>query len=199
MFFMFSAKIKNLEKKLKKMHYDPPKTGINAHPEHREFLKNFWDYHVAVVVENSDRMAKKEKADKDIVHVGALMHDIGFFYSRKNHDLAGAPVVYQMLVKEKFDKKFARAVSNIAFCHRCKRIKPKTLEEKIVVTSDAIAHFSPAYYLGLSVIANEDYRGLTKNNLKKLIKDFNDKIFFETEKKKFKKAVKAFKKIFREK
>ena len=196
---MSSAKIKELEKELKKLHFNPPKTGINADPRRREFLKNFWDYHVMTVAETSQKMAAKYGGDKDIIYIGAIMHDIGFLYSKQKHDVVGAVKSYNMLVKKGFSKKISRAVSNIALCHRCKAELPKTMEEKIVTSADAIAHFSPAYYLGLAVIANEDYKDLAKNNLKKLIKDYNHKIFFEAEKKKFKKAVKAFKKIFREK
>jgi len=196
---MLNTKIKELEKELKKLHYDPPKTGINADPQRREFLKNFWDHHVLAVKEASQKMVVKYGGDKDIVYIGAIMHDIGFLYSKQKHDVVGAVKSYNMLVKNGFSKKMARAVSNIALCHRCKAELPKTIEEKIVASADAIAHFSPAYYLGLAVIANEDYKDLAKNNFRKLISDYNNKIFFEAEKKKFKKAVKAFKKIFREK
>lgn len=196
---MTNAKIKNLEMAIKKLHHDPPKTGINADPRRREFLKNFWDYHVVTVIEASQKMAVKYGGDKDIAYIGALMHDIGFIYSMKNHDVVGAAKAYDILSKKGFSKKIARAVSNIALCHRCKAELPETIEEKIVATADAIAHFSPAYYLGLAVIANEDYKDLAKNNLKKLIKDYNNKIFFEAEKKKFKRVAKAFKKIFRKK
>jgi putative nucleotidyltransferase with HDIG domain len=196
---MSSVKIKELEKELKKLHYDPPKSELNAEPRRREFLKNFWDYHVMAVAEASRKMAVKYGGDKDIVYIGALMHDIGFVYSKQKHDVVGAVKAYNMLVKKRFSKKIARAVSNIAFCHRCKKEFPTTIEEKIVASADAIAHFSPAYYLGLAVIANEDYKDLTKNNFKKLIQDYNNKIFFESEKKKFKRVVKAFKKVFRKK
>ncbi|PJA86851.1 MAG: hypothetical protein CO141_02540 [Candidatus Moranbacteria bacterium CG_4_9_14_3_um_filter_42_9] len=196
---MVNAKIKQLEKAIKNIHYNPPKTGINADPKRREFLKNFWDYHVMTVAEASQKMAVKYGGDKDIIYIGAIMHDIGLVYSKQKHDLVGAVKAYNLLVKKGFGKKMARAASNIALCHRCKEEFPKTVEEKIVASADAIAHFSPAYYLGLAVIANEDYKDLAKNNLKKLIKDYNNKIFFEAEKKKFKKVVKAFKKIFREK
>jgi len=196
---MASEKIKSLEKAVRKLHYSPPKTGLNSEPRRKEFLKNFWEYHILSVVEASRIMAEKYKADKEIVHIGALMHDIGSIYSKKDHDIVGAPRAYSILMKRGFGKKMAKAVSEIALCHRCKQRNPETLEEKIVATADAIAHFSPAYYLGLSFIANEDYKGLAKNNFKKLIKDYNNKIFFEAEKKKFKKVVKAFKKIFREK
>lgn len=196
---MTSAKIKELEKELKKLYYNPPKSKLNAEPRRREFLKNFWTYHVMPVAETSRKMAIKYGGDKDIVHIGALMHDIGFIYSKQKHDVVGAVKAYNLLVKKGFSQKMARAVSNIALCHRCKQEFPETIEEKIVASADAIAHFSPAYYLGLSVIANEDYKDLVKNNFKKLIKDFDNKIFFELEKKKFKKVVKAFKKIFHEK
>lgn len=191
-------KIKELEKAIKKLHYDPPKTGVNSDPRRREFLKNFWEYHIVTVMEASQKMAAKYGGDKDIVRIGALMHDVGSIYSEKDHDIVGAPKVYSILMKRGFGKKMAKAASEIAFCHRCKQRYPETLEEKIVATADAIAHFSPAYYLGLSVIANEDYKGLAKDNFRKLIKDYNNKIFFDSEKKKFKKVVKAFKKIFRE-
>ncbi|HEX7586314.1 MAG TPA: HD domain-containing protein, partial [Patescibacteria group bacterium] len=132
---MASAKIKNLEKELKKLHYNPSKSGINANPRRREFLKNFWDYHVMQVLEASQKMAAKYGGDKDIVHIGALTHDIGFIYSKQKHDVVGAVKAYNLLVKNGFSKKMARTVSNIVLCHRCKEEFPKTIEEKIVASA----------------------------------------------------------------
>ena len=191
--------IKNLEKKIKDLYYNPPKIKSNADPKRKEFLKNFWDYHVAKVMEESMKMAEKYGGDKEVVYIGAMMHDVGFIYSKTRHSVVGAVKAYSILLKNKFGKKIAREVSNIALTHQCKHEFPNTIEEKIVATADAIAHFSPAYYLGLSVIAKEDYKDLAKKNFLKLIKDYDNKIFFETERKKFKRVMKSFKKIFREK
>jgi HD superfamily phosphodiesterase len=189
-------KMKKLEGYLKNLHHNPPKTGINRDPKSKEFLKNFWDYHIWPVMEESSRMSIQYGGDEDIIWIGAMMHDVGLVYKRKNHDILGAKIAHEILLKRGFDKKTAEKVRNIVLRHRCKKEKPETVEEKIVTTADAIAHFSPAYYLGLAVVANEDYQDLMENNFKKLVSDFENKIFFPGEKRKFKKVVGEFKKVF---
>lgn len=198
-FWNMQKKLKKLEQDLKELHYNPPKSGINRNPKRREFLRNFWDYHIMPVLEESRRMAKKYKGDENLVCIGAVVHDVGLIYSKKNHDVVGAKKVFDILLNHSFSKDTVAKASNIILCHRCKTKFPKTLEEKIVITADAIAHFSPAYYLGLAVIANEDYKGMMRNNFEKLIRDFERKIFFVPEKRKFKKVVGEFKKVFAKK
>jgi len=192
-------KLKKLEEYVKKLHYNPPKNKINGNARRQEFLKNMWDYHVWPVMESSCKMSIKYGGDEDIIWIGAMLHDVGLIYARKNHDISGAKKVYAILIKQGFDKKTANKVKNIVLCHRCKKIMPETVEEKIITTADAIAHFSPAYYLGLAAIANEDYRGLMANNFEKLVSDYEHKVFFPAEKRKLRKSANEFKKVFMKK
>ena len=192
-------KLKKLEEYVKNLHYNPPKNKLNDNLRRREFLKNLWDYHVWPVMEASCKMSIEYGGDEDIIWLGAIMHDIGLIYTRKNHDISGGKLAYEILIKQGFGKKTAEKVRDIVLRHRCRREKPETVEEKIVTTADAIAHFAPAYYLGLAAIANEDYRGLMADNFKKLVSDYENKVFFPAEKIKLKKAAGEFKKVFMQK
>lgn len=189
-------KVKKLEEYVKKLYYSPPKNKLNSNAMRREFLKNLWDYHVWPVMESSCKMSIKYGGDENIIWLGAMMHDVGLAYARKNHDVLGSKLAHGILIKRGFDKKTAEKVSKIVLCHRCRGRNPETVEEKIVTTADAIAHFSPAYYLGLATVANEDYRGLMASSFKKLVSDYENKVFFPAEKKKLKKAADEFKKFF---
>ncbi|PIP26326.1 MAG: hypothetical protein CO140_00395 [Candidatus Moranbacteria bacterium CG_4_9_14_3_um_filter_40_7] len=98
----------------------------------KKMLQDFWDHHIVSVVREARKLAKKYKANDEIVWLGALLHDVSLTIDRNHHDEKSAKIAYDMLIKEGFDKKTAQIVKNIALRHRCRKYKPQTLEEKIV-------------------------------------------------------------------
>jgi len=191
---MTKQQIEKISKKVKKLFYNPPKKNMDA--VERKLLQDFWDFHIVPVVKESRKMAKKYKADENIVWLGALLHDVSLTEDRKNHDEMSAKKAYEMMVKEGFDKKTAERVKNIALRHRCRKYHPKTLEEKIVTTADALNHFLPSFYLGIAVVASEEYALMMRKNIEKLERDYQHKIFFKDEQRLVKKRLADFKRWF---
>jgi len=191
---MNRKQIEKLAKKIKKMYYSP--AGSHIDEVKKKMLQDFWDHHIVPVVQDSRRLARKYKADENIVWLGALLHDISLIDDPKLHDEMSAKKAYEILIKEKFDKETAEKVSRIALAHRVQKFAPKTKEEKIVATADALNHFLPSFYLGIAVVAAEEYASVMKKNMEKLEKDYKTKIFFPAEEKLVKKRLADFKRWF---
>lgn len=192
---MTKQQIEKLERKVKKMYFHPEQ-GKQMDEAKKRMLQDFWTHHVAQVVKEARQLARKYKADENVVWLGALLHDISLIDDPKLHDEMSAIKAFDILIKEKFDKETAEKVRNIALTHRCKKFMPKTKEEKIVATADALNHFLPSFYLGIAVVAAEEYTTMMKKNLEKLEKDYEYKIFFPAEKKLVKKRLADFQRWF---
>jgi putative nucleotidyltransferase with HDIG domain len=188
-------KIQKLEREVKRMYCNPAK-GVTDDSVRRQMFQDFWTHHIAPVVAESKKLAKKYGGDPEVAWIGALLHDISLLDDDKLHDEMSAKKAQQMLIDRGFDKKLAEKVSNVALTHRVKKYTPKTLEEKIVTTADAMNHFMPSFYLGIAVIASAEYSDLMKKNMEKLERDYENKIFFADEKKQVKQRLKDFKRWF---
>lgn len=177
-------KIKLLEEEIRGLHYNPT---ISEHsfskkkPE--DFFHSFWDIHVKPVIEFSKQMAKKYKADKEAVWLGAILHDIARLTNEKPHDEIGSSKAYALVIKKGFSEETADKVKNIVLKHRCKKYPPETLEEKVVASADAMAHFLPPFYIWLSKYYDKTFAEIMEEIRKKIDRDYNEKIFFEDEKK----------------
>lgn len=99
--------------------------------------------HVERVYNLSEKIARSENADLDIVRISALLHDI----ARKKEDLCevechaneGSKMAQEILSKLKFDPIIIQKVSHAISCHRYKKkIKPDTLEAKILQDADRL-------------------------------------------------------------
>jgi putative nucleotidyltransferase with HDIG domain len=191
---MTKQQIEKLSKKVKKMYYAP--AGGHLDEAKKKMLQDFWDHHIVPVVQESRRLAKKYKADENIVWLGALLHDISLIEDPKLHDEMSAKKAKAILLENKFDEATAEKVSRIALTHRVKKYAPETKEERIVATADALNHFMPSFYLGIAVIASEDYAAVMKKNMEKLEKDYKNKIFFPAEERLVKKRLADFKRWF---
>jgi putative nucleotidyltransferase with HDIG domain len=181
---MNQQKIEQLEEEIKNLHYNPQ---IDKHSfseeETKEFFNTFWDIHIKPVIEYSKQMAKKYNADVDAVWLGATLHDIARLTDEEPHDEIGSEKAYQMLIEKGFDKELAEKVKGIILTHRCRKYPPETTEQKIVASADAMAHFLPPFYLWIGKYSSKNFAEIVAGNMRKIEKDYNEKIFFEDEKK----------------
>ena len=75
-----------------------------------KYKKWQWD-HVVLVRKHALKLADKVKADKKIVEVAALLHDIGRIkYKPKNHEITSAKETEKILKKLKLDEEFIKKV-----------------------------------------------------------------------------------------
>lgn len=99
-------------------------------------------YHIHPVVENACKMAKKLKADIQVVEISAYLHDITKITGeRKNHHLTGAEYAENFLSKYNLESEKIEQIKNCIKKHRgSSEFTRDTIEEKIVATADAMAH-----------------------------------------------------------
>lgn len=179
-----SEKIVQIEKEIRDLHYNPV-IGQHSFSNSRteEFYKWFWEIHVKQVIEFSKQMAVKYGADLEVVWLAAILHDIARLEDAEPHDVVGSAKAYLMLIEKGFDPALAEKVRDAIKTHRCKRFMPKTLEQKIIATADAMAHFIPPFYFWIGKYSNKSFEEVLEKYRNKLERDFNEKIFFEEEKK----------------
>lgn len=181
-----------IEELVRKMHVDAP-----GDVERKQAVLHFWHDHVQAVVELSAELAKKYHADVQLVRLAALLHDISLIENQEPHDELSATKAYYFLVSENVPEAMAQQVKNIVLRHRAKVFVPETLEEKILATADAIAHFLPQFYLSEALgVAREDFALLKKMDIEKLEKEYELKVFFDDEKKMFRQLMAEYQEQF---
>lgn len=184
--------IYKIEDEVKRMHLES-----EGNPQRKKLLEHFWKHHVVPVVAYSREMASRYGGESDVIHLGALMHDMALLEDREPHDEIGAQKAYDYLVINWVPQEVAEKVRDIVLKHRCRVYEPKTLEEKIVATADALAHFFPDFHgSGALRLAKEDHIQMKVLDIEKLEREYERKIFFEKEKELFKKVIKDFQKEF---
>ena len=109
-----------------------------------QFERAAWDFHIRSVVRLGKKLAKKLKADVEIVELAALLHDyaaVKNFKWSKEHHIYGARLAEEILTKLDYPKEKIRAVKHCIYSHRAsKQIKRKTIEAEILASADAMAH-----------------------------------------------------------
>lgn len=184
--------IYKIEEEVKRMHL-----GADGDPQRKKLLQHFWDHHVVPVTAYSREMARRYGGDLDVVHLGALLHDMALIEDAEPHDEIGAKKAYELLVINWAPCEVAEKVRDIVLKHRCRVYEPETLEEKIVATADALAHFFPNFHgSGALSLAKEDHIQMKVLDIEKLEREYERKIFFEKEKEIFKKVIKDFQREF---
>jgi len=85
----------------------------------------------------------------DVVQAGALLHDSGrVVFGCPGHHITGAIYTAFTLLRFGFSWEFTKQVVHcVASHHGNSRIKPKTLEARIVADADALSHFTEQDYL----------------------------------------------------
>jgi putative nucleotidyltransferase with HDIG domain len=180
--FYQSLDIMAIEGKVKQIHYDPPYPVIGeSRLDAKETLTMFWDFHVKPVIEITKKLAPKYKADFIACWLAAILHDIARVYDRQSHDTVGAQMAFDFLRQNGISADDAFSVQTVMVTHSCKKAKPFQLEQKILATADALAHFQHPFYLWYHSISPEPFEKLLEGNLRKINHDFHEKIFFEEE------------------
>lgn len=177
-------KIIQIENEVKALHYNPVITKHSfSELETKDFFNTFWDIHIKPVAEYCKQMAEKYQAEKEVVWLGAILHDIARLDDQEPHDEIGSEKAYKLLIDKGFDKELAEKVKGVILTHRCKKYPPTTLEQKILASADAMAHFLPPFYFWIAKYSNQSLSEMLHKNSVKIERDYNDKIFFDDEKK----------------
>jgi len=181
---MTKKKIIKLENKIKEAHLHPIISKHSASKKDaQETFRLFWSLHLKPVIDMAKELAEKYDADIEIAWLSAILHDIARLDDLEPHDEIGSEKAYILLTEEGFDKKTAEEVRDTILTHRVKQHKPKTLEQKILATADAMSHFKTPFYLWFSSMSAKPFKEQLESSLKKIERDYDDKIFFEDERK----------------
>lgn len=101
--------------------------------------------HIESVTYYALELAEKYGADKEIVALGALLHDINeaFEYGgHEEHHIYSAEIAVKLLSDLNYPQDRIERVKNCVLNHRGSVLKDKnTVEEECVADADALAHF----------------------------------------------------------
>lgn len=120
---------------------------------------DFWNEHIKYVYEESIKLAISYNADKEIVSLGALLHDIALVNKvgdRKDHHINGEKIAKELLEKENYDSNKLERVLKCIYNHRSSK-NAKSIEEMCVADADVLAHFD-----NIPMLFNSAYN---RNNL----------------------------------
>ena len=139
---------------------------------------DFWNEHIKYVLEESVKLAAEYQADREIIELGALLHDVALICkegSRKEHHINGKRLADEILSKYDYDADRKERVMSCVFNHRSSK-KVANIEDMCVADADILAHFDDIPMLFNSAIRrnrlplNEIREGMKVS----FEKDFND-------------------------
>ena len=120
-------------------------------PEYDAVDPDFWDYHVAIVYKYAVLLAEKLDADKEVVELGAYLHDYGQAKHPdclQEHHTTGVKLAGELLVECGYDQELITHVQECIRTHRGSLdLKPQSLEAHILTNADAMSHFDGLFCL----------------------------------------------------
>lgn len=107
---------------------------------------DFWENHIKFVVQRSLELAEIYKADKELVEIAALLHDIALMAkvgTKADHHENGALIAVSFLTKLGLKQGKIDRIRNIILHHRSSK-NAENIEETCVCDADILAHFDSA-------------------------------------------------------
>jgi len=122
---------------------------VRKHVEERYYDKNsskkvnMYDTHVKYVVEYAKQLAEKLNADKEIVEISALLHDISRLDGvNEKHHIGGSKYAEEFLRKHNYNEEKIKEVMHCILTHRGNTSIPReSIEAECLASADAMAHF----------------------------------------------------------
>jgi len=142
--------------------------------------------HVFVVADKAQLLAQRFGANAELVQAAAMLHDIADIKISRfddRHESISLELARDFLHRTGFLPEEADLIVDDAIrYHSCHDGNvPQSLEGKVLATADALAHIQTNFYVyGAWAMGKEgvSLNDLKKWALKKLDRDFNDKILF---------------------
>ena len=104
-----------------------------------------WDHHIKIVYELAKKHANDYGANREIVAIAALLHDIASVTNvdfTEEHHLIGAELAEEILLKEDYPIEKIQLIKKCILNHRGSRLVDKTSNEEVCIADcDAMAHF----------------------------------------------------------
>lgn len=158
----------------------PPETDD---PRFR-YSKRTWIFpnHIDIGINFSRELTTKYRANMEICVLGSLLHDAGLAYKRDKADPSGhenRSIEYttEFLPHYGYDQ---NVINTVIDCIKATEaeVEPRTLEEKIVRTADALAHILSVHYF-VKVSFSPDWESGVRFLEKKVEKDWQKICFID--------------------
>ena len=104
---------------------------------------NFWEQHIKYVVKEAINLAEKYNADKEIVELGALLHDVALIANvgtKADHHINGMLISQKILKRLNYPQSKMDRVLGCVKNHR-KSQNTTNIEELCVADADILAHY----------------------------------------------------------
>ena len=138
---------------------------------------DFWNEHIKYVYKESISLADIYGADKEIVSLGALLHDISLIKggTKENHHIEGAEIARSILKEFNYPQDKLDRVVKCVYNHRSSK-NATCIEEICVCDADILAHFDNIPMLFHSGYVRSNVSINDMNNWMKNVfeKDYND-------------------------
>ena len=158
------------------------KNRIEEYKNNSDDHYDFWNEHIKYVYEESLKLADEYNADKEIVALGSLLHDIALINKigdRKDHHINGEIIAREVLTNLEYDESKKERVLKCVYNHRSSK-NATTIEELCVGDADILAHFDNIPMLFNSAynrnnVSLNEVREWMKNAFEKDYNDLSDK------------------------
>ena len=158
------------------------KDKIEEYKNNSDDHYDFWNEHIKYVYEESLKLADEYNADKEIVALGSLLHDIALINKigdRKDHHINGEIIAREVLTNLEYDESKKERVLKCVYNHRSSK-NATTIEELCVGDADILAHFDNIPMLFNSAynrnnVSLNEVREWMKNAFEKDYNDLSDK------------------------
>lgn len=144
-----------------------------------------FEFHFKSTAKHAKKLAEEMGADKEIVTIGAWLHDIGsMMHGREDHHVTGPKIAERKLKELDYPEEKIELVKKCIRNHRGSQDNQReTLEEKIVAEADTMSNFNQigGIFKGELVGENKDQLEAEKSALEKLQNKWK-KLHFEKSK-----------------
>jgi putative nucleotidyltransferase with HDIG domain len=145
------------------------------------------EHHVFLVADYATDLARRFGADEELARAGGLLHDIADTKMSRfadNHEETSLAMARELMQQAGFnDDEVRRTADDAIRFHSCHDGRvPEGLEGKVLATADAKAHLLSDFYLFAAWAMGKEGKTLDEVKqyvLKKIDRDFNDKIIFD--------------------
>ena len=185
-------------REIAKGYYDKPNKVINWNDW-------VWYGHNEVVAGWVDKLAKTQKFDVDAVKSAAYLHDLAYSWTDKNdptEEQQSLEETRKILTEQGMNPdRVTLIVDGIITGHGMHDgRKPDLIEAQVLAAADAMSHLTTDFYLVICwnhyLFEGKPLEDYKRWVLKKIERDFNNKIFFEDTKEIARPYYEALKKVF---
>lgn len=151
---------------------------IEKYKNESEDYYDFWNEHIKYVVSEALSLTDEFGADKEIVELGALLHDIALITrvgERKDHHINGEILAKEILMRHGYDGDKTAKVLACVRNHRSSK-NADSIEETCVCDADILAHFDniPMIFNNILRQSSANLDDVRKKLKESLEKDYND-------------------------